>query len=140
MCKWTENNYGVQAFHSICMHISNTNVCDLELYKANLFFHKKLDCCPTEGKQKRKYKIFKSKNVTNSVAGELSCLLIYAQKAKLNQTNFLFYLFRLWREHRPPKGSSWRDPSSTKWSKSRKGPSEKDSFNAKVELFRNQQS
>ena len=84
--KWTENNCGVQALHSICMHISNTNVCYLELYKWNnlFFFPKKPDCCPTEGKQKRKYKIFKSKNLTNSVAGEF--LLIYAQQAKSNKT------------------------------------------------------
>ena len=42
------------------------------------FFTEKTDCCPTEEKEKRKYKIFKSKNVTNSVAGELLFLLIYA--------------------------------------------------------------
>ena len=53
------------------------------------FSPKKPDCCPTEGKQKRMYKIFKSKNLTNSVAGELSFLLIYTQQAKSNRTRFL---------------------------------------------------
>ena len=46
----------------------------------------KTDCCPTEEKEKRKYKIFKSKNVTNSVAGELSFLFLYAQKVNSNKT------------------------------------------------------
>ena len=50
------------------------------------FFAEKTDCCPTEEKEKRKYKIFKSKNVTNSVAGELSFLFLYAQKVNSNKT------------------------------------------------------